>query len=158
MNPIFHDYIDVFIVVYLDDILVFSSSQADHLRHKLIVVQRLRDHQLSAGRNKYNLVMSETNFFGLLVGRKGVKDGDSDKRLTNIGLNPFQAPKCAFSFVYYNSSSLFIEALPEMAAPLTNLTPNEKCANAWNDGSSRAFEELRPQLVESPTMSVPDWT
>lgn len=82
MNSIlFRDCIDEFIVVYLDDILIFSESREDHIKHLRITLSRLKDHQLYVGRTKYELMTEETEFLGLIVGREGVRIGDDRKRL-----------------------------------------------------------------------------
>lgn len=81
LNSIFRDYIDEFLVVYLDDILIFSDTKVDHIRHLRIVLTRLREHELYLGSNKYELLREETEFLGLIVGRNGIKMGEDRKRL-----------------------------------------------------------------------------
>lgn len=81
MNSIFRDCIDDFIVIYLDDILIFSESREEHLHHLRIVLPRLWDHQLYVGKTKYELMTRETEFLGLIVGRTGVRIGDDRKKL-----------------------------------------------------------------------------
>ena len=48
MNKVFMDYLDVFVVIFIDDILIFSKSEAEHEVHIRLVLQRLREHQLYA--------------------------------------------------------------------------------------------------------------
>lgn len=81
MNSIFRDCIDDFVVVYLDDILIFSESREEHLNHLRIVLSRLRDHELYVGEKKFELMKTETEFLGLIVGRDGIKIGEERKRL-----------------------------------------------------------------------------
>ena len=52
MNQVFHDFLDKFVVVYLDDIVVYSASLEEHIRHLKLVFQRLRDHQLYVKKEK----------------------------------------------------------------------------------------------------------
>ncbi len=59
MNDVFKDVIGKFVLVYLDDIVVFSKTKAEHYKHIKIVLQLLRDHQLSANQKKCTFVQPE---------------------------------------------------------------------------------------------------
>jgi hypothetical protein len=48
MNKVFMDYLDTFVVIFIDDILVYSKSEAEHEKHLRLVLQRLREHKLYA--------------------------------------------------------------------------------------------------------------
>lgn len=76
MNDIFRDFItghNRFVVVYLDDILVYSKSPEEHEKHLRMVLQRLREHKLFARRVKCHFNQPEVKFLGHVVGRDGVK-------------------------------------------------------------------------------------
>lgn len=65
MNSIFADYLDVFLVVYLADLLKLSESKEDHLKHLQLVLSRLRENHLFVGKNKCSLMKEETEFSDL---------------------------------------------------------------------------------------------
>ncbi|KAJ9509789.1 hypothetical protein QJQ45_011602 [Haematococcus lacustris] len=67
MNRIFSDYINDFVVVYLDDILIYSKSAADHAKHLELVLKRLREHELYAKLKKCDFNKPEVNFLGHVV-------------------------------------------------------------------------------------------
>ncbi|KAJ9509034.1 hypothetical protein QJQ45_001509 [Haematococcus lacustris] len=67
MNRIFADYINDFVVVYLDDILIYSKSAADHAKHLELVLKRLREHELYAKLKKCDFNKPEVNFLGHVV-------------------------------------------------------------------------------------------
>lgn len=67
LNAIFRDCTDEFPVIYLDDILIFSDTREEHLRHLRIVLTRLRENQLYVGSRKFELLQDETEFLGLIV-------------------------------------------------------------------------------------------
>ena len=67
MNRIFHLYLDQFIIVFVDDILIYSSSEAEHEHHLRIALQTLREHRLYAKFSKCEFWMSEVNFLGHVV-------------------------------------------------------------------------------------------
>lgn len=79
MNSLFRDCIDAFMVIYLDDILIFSGTRVDHLTHLNFVLYRLKEHKFYVGMNKYELMKEETEFLGLLGGLKDVKIGEKRK-------------------------------------------------------------------------------
>lgn len=80
MNSIFYDFIDDFVVIYLDDILIFSNSKQEHLQHLRSVLQRLQDHELYVGTQKVDLMIQETEFLGLQLGQNGVEVGQDRRK------------------------------------------------------------------------------
>ena len=73
MNRVFKDFLDQFVIVFIDDILVYSQSEAEHEHHLRLVLQRLRDHQLYAKFKKCEFWLSQVTFLGHIVGRDGIK-------------------------------------------------------------------------------------
>lgn len=69
MNSIFRDFIDNFVMIYLDNILIFSETREDHLQHLIIVLSCLRDHEIYVGDKKFELMREDTEFLGLMVRR-----------------------------------------------------------------------------------------
>ena len=72
MNEIFKPYLDRFVVVFIDDILVYSKTREEHVNHLRIVLQTLRDHQLYAKREKLDFWMTEVKFLGHVVSQEGI--------------------------------------------------------------------------------------
>ena len=73
MNRVFKDFLDQFVIVFIDDILVYSSSEAEHEQHLRQVLQRLREHQLYAKYKKCEFWLPEVTFLGHIVGVEGIK-------------------------------------------------------------------------------------
>ncbi|MBW0490407.1 hypothetical protein O181_030122, partial [Austropuccinia psidii MF-1] len=73
VNDIFADFLDVFVVVYLDDIMVFSSSEEEHVKHVASVLQRLRDNNLFAKASKCVFHASSVEYLGYVVSSDGLK-------------------------------------------------------------------------------------
>jgi hypothetical protein len=67
MNKVFMEYLDKFVVVFIDDILVFSKTEEEHAEHLRLVLQKLREHQLYAKRSKYEFWLKEVSFLGHVV-------------------------------------------------------------------------------------------
>lgn len=73
MNDVLRDVIGKFVIVYLDDIVVYSKNKAEHLRHLEIVLQLLRGHQLYVNLAKCKFVQSELHFLGHILGADGLR-------------------------------------------------------------------------------------
>ena len=72
MNYIFMDYLDKFIVVYLDDILVFSKNKEEHAEHLRLVLEKLREHQLYAKYSKCEFWIPEVTYVGHVISKDGI--------------------------------------------------------------------------------------
>ena len=72
MNRVFHDYLDQFIVVFIDDILIYSKSREEHEEHLRIVLQRLREKKLYAKFSKCEFWLDQVIFLGYTVSKEGI--------------------------------------------------------------------------------------
>jgi hypothetical protein len=72
MNSVFMPELDKFVMVFIDDILVYSKSMKDHEEHLRVVLQRLRDHQLYAKFSKCEFWISEVSFLGHVISSEGI--------------------------------------------------------------------------------------
>ena len=73
MNRVFKPYLDTFVIVFIDDILVYSRSEEEHTEHLRIVLQTLRDKQLYAKFSKCEFWLEEVVFLGHVISAEGVK-------------------------------------------------------------------------------------
>ncbi|MBW0566404.1 hypothetical protein O181_106119 [Austropuccinia psidii MF-1] len=78
LNDIFADFLDVYGVVYLDDIMVFSSSEEEHVKHVASVLQRLRDNDLFSKSSKCVFHASSVEYLGYVVSSDGLKMDSSN--------------------------------------------------------------------------------
>jgi hypothetical protein len=76
MNDIFQEWLDDFVVVYIDDILIYSNSMEDHVEHLRKVFQRLRENKLYAKFEKCEFGVTEVDFLGHRITQKGLKMDD----------------------------------------------------------------------------------
>jgi hypothetical protein len=74
MNSVFMKELDKFVMVFIDDILVFSKSKKEHEEHLQIVLQRLRDHRLYAKFSKCEFWLSEVQFLGHVISSEGISE------------------------------------------------------------------------------------
>ncbi|MEW5311153.1 MAG: hypothetical protein WDW38_002891 [Sanguina aurantia] len=73
MNDIFREYLDKFVVVYLDDILVYSKTEEEHAQHLRLVLEALRQNELYAKASKCEFFLSSVKYLGHIVGADGIK-------------------------------------------------------------------------------------
>jgi hypothetical protein len=125
MNSMFMDYLDKFVVVFIDDILIYSQNEEEHVDHLRIVLQRLREHQLYAKLTKCEFWIVEVLFLGHIINRYGLVV--DPKKVADI-LN-WKAPtdvRGIKSFIgmagYYR---WFIEGFSKIARPMTALLANK---------------------------------
>lgn len=157
MNSLFYDHLDEFVVVYIDDLLIFSTNRTDHLKHLEIVLSRLQENQLFVGRNKCHFMTDEIEFLGLKVSQNGIHIDPERKK----AVEEWPRPRCIKelrSFIgllqYFRR---FVKNFSEVAAPLTNLTRKSSGIQNWNDECSEAFQSLKKKLTSSPILVAPNW-
>ena len=155
MHRVFHPYLDRFVVVFVDDILIYSETEEDHEDHLRVVLQTLRDHQLYAKFSKCEFWLIKVRFLGHVVSASGVSV-DLEKVEAVMS---WERTKSVFeirSFLglagYYKR---FIEDFSRLAAPMSKLTRKE-VKFEWNDLCERAFQELKRRLTSAPILVVPE--
>jgi hypothetical protein len=72
MNNVFMDYLDKFVVVFIDDTLIYSQNEEEHMDHLKMVLQRLREHQLYAKWSKCDFWIDEVLFLGHIINKDGL--------------------------------------------------------------------------------------
>jgi hypothetical protein len=72
MNSVFMSKLDKFVVVFIDDILVYSKNEAEHAEHLRIVLQHLRDHKLYTKFSKYEFWLDSVKFLGHTISNEGI--------------------------------------------------------------------------------------
>jgi hypothetical protein len=155
MNSVFMDCLDKFVVVFIDDILIYSQSEEEHVEHLKMVLQRLQEHQLYAKLSKCEFWIHEVLFLGHIINQDGL--AVDPKKVADI-LN-WKAPKDVRgikSFIgmagYYRR---FIEGFSKIARPMTALLA-KKVEFKWTQKCQEAFEELKDRLTTAPVLVLPD--
>ena len=160
MNDVFNDLLGKFVLVYMDDILVFSSTKAQHLGHVRAVLQTLREKKLFAKLSKCAFEKPELNFLGFLVSRDGIKIDPAKAVIVEQWPRP-QTIQDVQRFVgLCNYFKKFIQGYGELAAPLTNLLKKDALdvVQAWPEACQKAFEGLKLAITSAPVLCLPDFT
>ena len=157
MNDIFRPYLNKFVVVYIDDILVFSKTHQEHLQHLRLVLQVLRDNDFKIKLSKCDFERPEVKFLGHIVGQHGVKV-DTDKVAVVQNWPTPTNMRAVRSFLglaqYFRR---FIENFSKIAAPLTHLTKKDTPFR-WDDNCEQAFNHLKHALTHAPVPALPDFS
>ena len=155
MNELFKPYLRKFVLIFFDDILVYSRNLQDHLYHVRVVLQILKENQLFAKRSKCQFGVTEVAYLGHVVSNQGVAV-DKSKIQAILDWPIPKTLKALRGFLglagYYRK---FIKGYSTLAAPLTALT--KKQAFQWNGTAQKAFEDLKFALTNPPVLALPNY-
>ncbi|XP_041025450.1 uncharacterized mitochondrial protein AtMg00860-like [Juglans microcarpa x Juglans regia] len=155
MNWIFRQYLDSFVVVFLDNILIYSHDEEEHKRHLRIVLEILQEHRLYAKLSKCEFWLCEVKFLGHVISGKGVA---VDPMKTGAIIE-WQRPTSAHevrSFLgmvgYYRR---FVEGFSRLSSSLTALT-RKNARYAWTKQCKKSFQELKKRLTSALVLALPE--
>jgi hypothetical protein len=157
MNDIFREWLDDFVVVYIDDILIYNGSLKEHAEHLHKVFQRLRENKLYVKLEKCEFGVTEVDFLRHRITQEGLKM-DDHKVKAILDWEPPKSVPALRSFLglasYYHK---FIKNFAKIAAPLTNLLKKSAMTYEWEGACDEAFETLKGILVKAPVLKLPNF-
>ncbi|WVZ51805.1 hypothetical protein U9M48_002915 [Paspalum notatum var. saurae] len=149
MNSVFMNELDKFVVVFIDDILIYSKSEKEHEEHLKIVLTRLREHKLYAKFSKCAFWLKEVSFLGHILSEKGVAVDPSKVKDVLNWKQPETVTEIR-SFLglagYYRR---FIKDFSKTAKPMTSLT-KKNAKYLWSSNCEEAFQTLKKLLTSAP--------
>nr|KYP31910.1 Transposon Ty3-I Gag-Pol polyprotein [Cajanus cajan] len=155
MNRIFRPFLDKFVVVFIDDILVYSRSMEEHREHLRIVLQVLKEKQLFAKLSKCEFWLSEVKFLGHVISVQGIAVDPTKVEAVLRWEHPKSVTEVR-GFVglagYYRR---LIEGFSKIVIPLTQLTRKDH-PFVWTKKCERCFQELKEKLTLSPVLILLD--
>ena len=155
MNRVFRPYLDRFVIVFIDDILVYSRSELEHERHLGLVLQMLRWHQLYAKFNKCEFWLSRVGFLGHVVSADDIYVDPQKVEAVANWEQPTTVTEVR-SFLglagYYRR---FIEGFSKIAGPLHGLT-RKGVKFEWTDRCEESFQTLKKKLTSAPVLTLPE--
>jgi len=154
MNRVFRPYLDQFVIVFIDDVLIYSPDASSHREHLRVVLELLRTHQLYAKFSKCEFWLDSVHFLGHVISGKGVAV-DPSKVQTVLNWHAPCSPSKIRSFLglagYYRR---FIQDFSVLASPLTQLTRKD-VKFVWSEQCEQSFQELKARLTSAPVLSLP---
>ncbi|KAJ4718964.1 Retrotransposon protein, putative, Ty3-gypsy subclass [Melia azedarach] len=157
MNRVFHPYLDRFVIVFIDDILVYSPSREEHAEHLRVVLQTLKNKQLYAKFSKCQFWLDRVAFLGHVISANGIYV-DPQKIEAVVNWERPTSVTEVRSFLglagYYRR---FVEGFSKIAGPLTKLT-RKNVKFEWTDDCEQSFQELKKRLTSAPVLTLPSGT
>ncbi|WVZ70862.1 hypothetical protein U9M48_019496 [Paspalum notatum var. saurae] len=150
MNLVFVNELDKFVVVFIDDILIYSKSEKEHEEHLKIVLTRLREHKLYAKFSKCAFWLKEVSFLGHILSEKGVAvDPSKVKDVLN-----WKQPETVTEIRSFLGLAGYYR---RFIKPMTSLT-KKNAKYLWNSNCEEAFQTLKKLLTSAPVLAQPDVT
>ncbi|WVZ76109.1 hypothetical protein U9M48_024111 [Paspalum notatum var. saurae] len=136
MNSVFMEYLDKFVVIFIDDILIYSKTEEEHEEHLRLVLQKLREYKLYAKFSKCDFWIEEVKFLGHVISNGGIAvDQGKVSEVQN-----WKIPEDGFF---------------KIAKPMTTLL-EKNIKFQWTSACQKAFEELKKRLTTAPVLTFPD--
>jgi len=155
MQSIFGPHLDSFVIVFLDDILIFSKTKQEHERHLRMVLDLLRKNQLYAKLSKCEFFQQYISFLGHVVSKDGIScEKDKVKAIQEWPVPNSVAAVRSFLGVtgFYRR---FVQNYSRIASPLTELLQSESKWN-WGEAQQNAFNSLKNALSSAPVLAIPN--
>jgi len=151
INNVLRAHLDDTVVAYLDDILVYSKTLEEHIRHVTEALECLKQADLQLKPEKCEWHKEEVEFLGFIVGRNGVKMSPTKIEVIKSWQTPTTVKKIQEFLGFVNFNRRFIQDYAKKAIPLTRFTRKDTPFK-WGKEQNDAFEMLRQACIEPPTL------
>ena len=155
MNTMLRPYIGKFVVVYFDDILVFSKNKEDHVHHLKVILDVLRKHQLYVNVKKCRFLQESLVFLGFVILAGGIKM-DSEKVREIL---EWPSPRNIIEVISFHGLATFyrkfIRNFSSIVAPITDCTEGKEFR--WTNEAEDSFKLLKKKVTEAPISEFPNF-
>ena len=153
MNQILGDC--EFLVIYIDDICIFSRTLDEHLTHIEMVMHKLEKANIKINQDKCKWIAEKVKLLGHIVSGTGIEMNPEKTKCINDRKAPSNVKEVQQFLGICNYYRKFIKGFAEIAVPLYNLLKIENKWN-WTDECQKAFETLKVKLTSYPVLRQPD--
>ncbi|GKD69147.1 putative reverse transcriptase domain-containing protein [Tanacetum coccineum] len=157
MNRVCNPYLDKFVIVFIDDVLVYSKDEKEHGKHLKTILELLKKERLYAKFSKCDFWLDSVQFMGHVIDRSGVHVDPVKIEAIKSWAAP-ATPTEVSQFLglagYYRR---FIEGFSLISKPLTKLTQKNK-KYEWGKEEEEAFQTLKQKLCSAPILALPEGT
>jgi hypothetical protein len=156
MNKVFMEELDKFVIVFIDDILIYSKSHEDHEHHlQIIVLGRLRAHQLYAKLSKCEFWLEKIAFLGHILTAEGIEVDPSKVEVVSKWRQPSNVSEVRNLLGMAGYYRRFIKGFSSIARPMTeHLKKDNKFV--WTPKCEESFQIIKRKLTTAPVLTLPD--
>ncbi|GKB24796.1 putative reverse transcriptase domain-containing protein [Tanacetum coccineum] len=155
MNRVCKPYLDKFVIVFIDDILIYSKTKQEHEEHLKLILELLKKEELYAKFSKCEFWIPKVQFLGHVIDSKGIHVDPAKIESIKDWASP-KSPTEIRQFLglagYYQR---FIEGFSKIAKSMTKLT-QKKVKFDWGDKQEAAFQLLKEKLCSAPILALPE--
>ncbi|GJT98170.1 putative reverse transcriptase domain-containing protein [Tanacetum coccineum] len=155
MNRVCKPYLDKFVIVFIDDILIYSKNKQEHEEHLKLILELLKKEELYAKFSKCEFWIPKVQFLGHVIDSQGIHVDPAKIESIKDWASP-KSPTEIHQFLglvgYYRR---FIEGFSKIAKPMTKLT-QKKVKFEWGDKQEIAFQLLKQKLCSAPILALPE--
>ncbi len=156
INDVLRDMLNRWVIVYIDDILIFSESLKAHIHQVRAVLKRLIEHQLYAKKEKCEFHQTRVSFLGYIISADGVAMDNSKVQSVLNWPQPTTVKELQRFLGFANFYRRFIRNFSTIAAPLTSLLKGGRQRLDWSPSAQNAFQRLKNRFTTAPILHHPD--
>ncbi|KAL0177369.1 hypothetical protein M9458_026263, partial [Cirrhinus mrigala] len=156
MNEVFREFLHRFVVVYIDDILIYSRNMAEHRQHVQQVLHKLRQHQLYLKLEKCEFHKSSVQFLGYNINSEGVLMDQGKVDAIQNWPQPDSIKALQRFLGFANFYRRFIKDYSSIIAPLTSLLRGKPRRLTWDPAAHEAFQHIKKLFSTAPLLHHPD--
>jgi hypothetical protein len=155
MNEIFREHLRKFILVFFDDILVYSHTLTEHYEHLATVLNLLREHHLVAKASKCFFGRDQVEYLGHIISKQGVATDPYKIQAIREWPLPIGLKQLRGFLGLTGYYRRFVRGYGSICKPLTQLL--KKKAEGWNDAATTAFNQLKRIMTSAPVLALADF-
>jgi hypothetical protein len=156
MNSILEPYLRKFVMVFIDDILIYSADLTQHLEHLRLVFSTLRAHQFYLKRKKCVFAKSELQYLGHIISKDGVSTDPAKTQAMVDWPVPSSLTELRGFLGLTGYYRKFVRHYGAIAKPLTTLLQGKKRWE-WTKEAQQAFDKLKQAMIQTPVLALPDF-
>ncbi|KAI2658094.1 Transposon Tf2-8 polyprotein [Labeo rohita] len=155
MNEVFREFLHRFVIVYIDDILIYSRNMAEH-RHHVQQTHKLREYRLYLKLEKCEFHRPSVHFLGYIISAEGVQMDQGKVSVIQEWPQPLTVKELQRFLGFANFYRRFIKDYSTITAPLTSLLRGKPKSISWNPSAHEAFLHLKKIFSTAPLLHHPD--